>query len=106
MMRYDSRFLYSGARGDWMRRQAPDLAAVSPINAVSRFSTPLLMLHGAKDQVVPVKQSRSLAQKLKAAGKPATYIEQPQADHHFSRAEDRLHFLQALEAFLKAHNPA
>jgi acetyl esterase/lipase len=106
MVRYDSRFLYSGVRSDWMRKQAPDLAAVSPINAVPRFSTPLLMVHGAKDRVVPVKQSRGLAQKLKAAGKPATYIEQPEADHHFSRAEDRLQFLRALDDFLKTHNPA
>jgi dipeptidyl aminopeptidase/acylaminoacyl peptidase len=89
-----------------MREQAPDLAAVSPINAIQRFSTPLLIVHGAKDRVVPVKQSRGLANKLKAAGKFVTYVEQPQADHYFSRAEDRLQFLRALEAFLKAHNPA
>lgn len=105
MVRYDSRFLYSGVRNDWMRKQAPDLAAVPPINAVARFSTPLLMIHGTKDRVVPVKQSRGLAQKLKAAGKPATYIEQPEADHHFSRAEYRLQFLQALDEFLRTHNP-
>lgn len=89
-----------------MRKQAPDLAAVSPINAVARFSTPLLLVHGAKDRVVPVAQSRNLAQKLKAAGKPVTYIEQPKGDHHFTRMEDRLTFLQALDAFLKEHNPA
>ena len=106
MLRYDSRFLYAGARGDWMRKQAPDLAGVSPINAVARFSTPLLLVHGAKDRVVPVAQSRNLAQKLKAAGKAVTYIEQPKGDHHFTRMEDRLTFLQALEAFLKEHNPA
>ena len=106
MLRYDSRFLYSGVRGDWMREQAPNLAAVSPMNAIQRFSTPLLIVHGAKDRVVPVKQSRGLANKLKAAGKSVTYIEQPDADHYFSRAEDRLQFLKALEAFLEAHNPA
>jgi dipeptidyl aminopeptidase/acylaminoacyl peptidase len=47
-----------------------------------------------------------LAQKLKAAGKDVTYIVQPEADHHFSRMEDRLEFLKALEAFLAKHNPA
>ena len=89
-----------------MRKQAPDLAAVSPINSVPRFATPLMMVHGGKDRVVPVKQSRGLAQKLKAAGKSAAYIEQPEADHHFSRAEDRLQFLKELDDFLKTHNPA
>lgn len=106
MKAYDSQFLYAGARADWLKKQAPDLAAVSPINAVARFSTPLLLVHGAKDRVVPVKQSRHLARKLKDAGKAVTYIEQPLADHHFSRQEDRLQFLEALDAFLKEHNPA
>ena len=53
-----------------------------------------------------VSHSRDMAKKLQAAGKDVTYIEQPLADHHFSRSEDRLQFLQALEAFLAKHNPA
>jgi dipeptidyl aminopeptidase/acylaminoacyl peptidase len=56
--------------------------------------------------VVPLVQSRVMAQKLKAAGKDVTWIEQPEADHHFSRSEDRLEFLKALETFLARHNPA
>jgi dipeptidyl aminopeptidase/acylaminoacyl peptidase len=51
-----------------------------------------------------------MAEKLKAAGKvdgrDYIYVEQPLADHFFSRQADRLEFLQQLEAFLKAHNPA
>lgn len=106
MRRYDSRFLYSGARRDWLKRQAPDLAAVSPINNPAGFGTPLLVVHGVKDRVVPVRQSRTLVQRLKRAGKPVDYIEQPLADHHFSREQDRLEFLKALESFLAKHNPA
>jgi dipeptidyl aminopeptidase/acylaminoacyl peptidase len=51
-----------------------------------------------------------MAEKLKQAGKIAgrdfIYVEQPLADHFFSRQADRLDFLQRLDAFLKEHNPA
>lgn len=106
MTRYDRRFLNSGTRKDWLKEQAPDFAAVSPINFAAQFSTPILLVHGRKDRRVPVTQSRDMADKLKAAGRSYVYVEQPQADHHFSRQADRLDFLQQVEAFLKQHNPA
>ncbi|KXU30959.1 peptidase [Sphingobium sp. 22B] len=110
MMRYDRRFLNHGSRKDWMKEQAPDFAAVSPINFAAQFSTPILLMHGRKDRRVQVNQSREMAEKLKAAGKVAgrdyIYVEQPLADHFFSRQADRLEFLQRLDAFLKDHNPA
>ncbi|MFY9350866.1 alpha/beta hydrolase family protein [Sphingobium sp.] len=110
MMRYDSRFLYHSSRKAWMKEQAPNFAAVSPINFAAQFSTPILLIHGKKDRRVQVSQSREMAEKLKAAGKVAgqdyIYAEQPLGDHHFSREADRLDFLQRLDAFLKQHNPA
>ncbi|MCP1469991.1 dipeptidyl aminopeptidase/acylaminoacyl peptidase [Sphingobium sp. OAS761] len=110
MTRYDRRFLYHRTRNDWMKEQAPDFAAVSPINAAAQFGTPILMVHGRKDRRVPVGQSREMAEKLKAAGKVEgrdyIYVEQPLADHHFSREADRADFLERLDAFLRAHNPA
>ncbi|PTQ13076.1 S9 family peptidase [Sphingomonas oleivorans] len=106
MRRYDSRFLNSKGRSDWLKRQAPDFRAVSPVFDAGGFSTPILLMHGKKDRTVPVSQSREMAEKLKAAGKPHIYIEQPLADHHFSRADDRLLFLREMEKFLNEHNPA
>lgn len=106
MRSYDSRFLFSGAASDWLREQAPDLRAVSPIAAPAQFSIPLLVMHGKLDRRVPVSQSRELVEKLKAAGKPVDYVEQPEGDHFFSREQDRLDFLNRLEAFLAKHNPA
>ena len=55
---------------------------------------------------MPVRQSRQMADRLKAAGKKYVYVEQPLGDHFFSREEDRVGFLTAMEAFLKEHNPA
>ena len=105
MLRYDRRFLNSGASRDWLREQAPDLGAVSPINHAADFAIPILIMHGKDDRVVRVGQSRDMAEKLRKAGKAFTYIEQPEGDHHFSREADRLQFLTELEAFLKKHNP-
>ena len=110
MMRYDRRFLNHGGRSDWLSRQAPNFAAVSPVNFAGQFSTPILLMHGKKDRRVQVTQSREMAEKLKSAGKAPgkdfIYVEQPLGDHFFSREADRLDFLKRLDAFLKDHNPA
>ncbi|MES2755054.1 MAG: alpha/beta fold hydrolase, partial [Pseudomonadota bacterium] len=106
MKRYDAQFLAAGVRADWMKRQANDFREVSPLTAPERTALPLLLMHGRKDTVVPVDQSRALANRLRQLGKPVTYIEQPLGDHHFSRGEDRLEFLSAMQAFLDRHNPA
>jgi dipeptidyl aminopeptidase/acylaminoacyl peptidase len=106
MVNYNSRFLNSGTRRDWVKEQAPDFRAVSPIHYPEQFSTPILLMHGKKDLRVPVKQSREMAEKLQKAGKDHRYVEQPLGDHHFSRQEDRLQFLKEMESFLAKHNPA
>ncbi len=106
MISYNSQFLNSNRTKAWYKTQVPDLKSVSPINYAAKFSTPILLMHGKMDRRVPVKQSREMAEKLKAAGKNFRYIEQPKGDHFFSREEDRLQFLKELEAFLQLHNPA
>lgn len=106
MVRYDSSFLNGGRSKDYLRLQAPDLKAVSPINYASDFSTPILIMHGKADQTVPVKQSREMVARLKAAKATYRYVEQPLGDHHFTREADRLQFLQELEAFLIKYNPS
>ena len=106
MKRYDSRFLFGKTRADWLHKQAPDYRAVSPRFGAASMTIPLLIVHGKEDKRVPVNQSRMMAAALKAAGKPVNYIEQPLADHHFTRGEDRLEFLKAMAAFLAKYNPA
>ncbi len=106
MLAHQRDFLGADATRDWLKAQAPDLKSVSPINFPEQFSIPILLFHGKKDRVVPVVHSRALADKLKAAHKDVTYVEQPEGDHHFSRSADRLQFLKALEAFLAKYNPA
>ncbi len=105
LARFDRQSLFGREYSDDLKQKAPDFAAVSPLKAPEQFSTPILIMHGKLDLRVPVKQSREMASKLKAAGKTYVYIEQPLADHFFSRTEDRLQFLKEMDAFLLKYNP-
>lgn len=107
MMRYDANGFLSHAamRAYWQERTA-DLKDVSPISHPEQFGTPILIVHGKEDTRVPIAQSREMAEKLQAAGKNVTYVEQPEGDHHFSRQEDRQQFLELSEQFLDKYNPA
>lgn len=45
------------------------------------ITAPLLLMHGAADEVIPVSHSRELADRLRAAGAPVDYIELADAGH-------------------------
>lgn len=86
----------------WFDRQR--LKDTSPINHADKMRTPLLLVHGAKDRVVLVEQSREMAKNLSRAGiQTFRYLELPDGDHYLSRAEDRIRFFQELERFLTTH---
>jgi len=51
------------------------LDAASPIQRCKELETPLLLIHGADDGVVPVDQSRAMAKAMQLAGRPAKYVE-------------------------------
>jgi dipeptidyl aminopeptidase/acylaminoacyl peptidase len=106
LSRYDRNFLNSRGRRQWLSAQAPDFRAVSPLHHAAAFTIPVLLMHGDRDVVVPVSESRRMADRLRDAGKPHRYVEQQGGDHHFSRSDDRLQFLREVEAFLDQHNPA
>lgn len=105
MMKYDRLFLIGEYAKKYWKEQAQDFQAVSPRFHAAEFSIPVLVAHGAKDRRVPIKQSRQMVDELRRAGRSFEYLEQPKGDHHFSRTEDRLEFLKAMQAFLAKHNP-
>lgn len=75
---------------DILTRMPGTFAAALPIcgganlaNASNYSHVPMKIFHGAKDQAVPVKLSRSIYQVLKAAGNPdLEYIEYPEGEHN------------------------
>jgi dipeptidyl aminopeptidase/acylaminoacyl peptidase len=48
-------------------------AQASPITYVSKDSAPMLIMHGDKDNLVPISQSEELAAALKKAGVEVTF---------------------------------
>ena len=91
-------------RDQW-QKMTPDFAAVSPINAIDRIRTPLLLIHGKKDVTVDHAQSAKMYAAMTKAGKSVEFVSIPLADHYFTREADRMTLLTAIEAFLAKHNP-
>ena len=80
------------------------LRANSPINLVDSIKTPILLIHGEKDRVVDVKQSREMHKALlKTSNKSVQYLELLEGDHNLSGYENRLTFARTLSAFFEKH---
>ena len=57
------------------------LQRASPISHITRNSPPTLLIHGDKDNVVPLQQSEVFAEKLKAAGVPVKLVVHKDGGH-------------------------
>lgn len=69
----------------------------SPVHHADRLRTPLIVLQGAEDKMVPPEQSRAIVAAAAEHGVPHAYLEFPGEQHGFRRAE---HITRALEAEL------
>ena len=54
---------------------------ISPINHVTPDDPPMLIFHGDKDWLVPMQQSETFVEKMKAAGVEAKLVVKPGAEH-------------------------
>jgi len=97
--RYWNRFMGAEGRNDHV------LTDYSPAQQAAKADIPILLIHGKDDTVVPLEQSRVMADALRKAGKPAELIVQKGADHWLSRGDTRLQTLEASVAFIEKHNP-
>ncbi|MEZ4449760.1 MAG: prolyl oligopeptidase family serine peptidase [Nannocystaceae bacterium] len=89
---------------DWVLLEAGDpatpegLARIqdrSPLGHVDRLRAPLLLTHGERDARVPVAESRQLAARAKAMGKPVTYVEFPGQGHGIEGLARQVELYQA-----------
>ncbi|HZP80759.1 MAG TPA: alpha/beta hydrolase [Chthonomonadaceae bacterium] len=89
------------------REQAPQLYRDgSPIVFVDRRSAPFLILHGTKDNLVPIEQSRRMRDALQKVGVEATFVALENDGHGFARPENQQKAHSLVEAFLARHlNP-
>ena len=73
--------------------------ARSPIHHVEDFATPLIVLQGDEDAIVPPNQSEMIVDALRARGVPVAYLLFAGEQHGFRRAENIRRALDAELAF-------
>jgi dipeptidyl aminopeptidase/acylaminoacyl peptidase len=83
----------------------PQVLAKSPSRGAAAVRAPILLLHGTDDTVVPIEQSRFMAQALEAAQKPFEFVELPGDDHNLHDSVTRVRMATELEKFLTKHVP-
>jgi dipeptidyl aminopeptidase/acylaminoacyl peptidase len=84
-------------RGDEVREHG------SPLARVHEIKVPVLLVHGAKDINVPMKQSEVLHRALGRAGRDSELIEYDHAEHSITPERYRIDLLARLAAFLEKH---
>jgi dienelactone hydrolase len=90
----------------WSERLGNDPRALwqmSPLPRVWATRTPILLMHGRKDAVVPVSQSRRFARELRKSGKTHRYIESIACDHDMTAQPCRHEFFQQMQQFLASY---
>lgn len=110
MMRdYDKGYLGSFG-SNYLAKGAIELSTVSPAkNAAGRWA-PIMIVHGVRDQRVPVAQARTLVSALRSAGKKEgtdfVYLEQPKNTHNLPYDDVSIEWLKGVENWITKHNPA
>jgi len=75
------------------------LEARSPLRHAAQIRCPVIFFQGGEDRIVPPEQSRQMHAALRAAGIPTAYLEFPDEQHGFRRAENIIAALEAELAF-------
>lgn len=76
---------------------------VSPALHADKFNAPVLLIHGAGDTVVPIRQSEIMNDALRAAKKPVDFVRIDGDDHSLVEDASRRRALTAISDFLKTH---
>lgn len=79
------------------------LRSISPAFHAESFEAPVLLIHGKKDTVVNIEQSKMMRRALRKAGKDVTYVELKGEDHWLTQEETRIETLRAIAEFIDKH---
>lgn len=109
MREFDKEYL-GGFGANYLAKGAAELGTVSPTKNAAGKWAPIMIVHGVRDQRVPVAQARGLVSALKSAGKREgvdfQYLEQPKNTHNLPYDDVSIEWLKAVENWLTKHNPA
>ncbi len=83
--------------GGSIAEQPDTYRKASPYNYVTKDAPPFLFFHGTDDELVPVDQSKRLADKLKGAGVPVQVVILDGERHGFSDANNQKAMRQMLD---------
>ena len=72
----------------------------SPLSVVDAITSPLLVLHGTDDPIVPVRQSVALAERMRTNGRPVELHLYEGEGHGWGRPEIVIDELERTEQFL------
>lgn len=75
----------------------------SPLFAVDNIRIPLLIVQGANDPRVTVREAEQMVQAMAAKGLPYEYLLFPDEGHSIHRLENRMKYLRVVEQFLAQH---
>jgi dipeptidyl aminopeptidase/acylaminoacyl peptidase len=75
----------------------------SPVNVADRITSPLLILQGEADPVVPPAQSRAIADRLRSLGRTVETHFYEGEGHGWLRPETMCDELERIESFLRRH---
>lgn len=101
---------FESGYSDWLvgpqAENAARYRALSPVHHADRIRTPLLLLQGDADIVVPLAQHQALVAALTAAGIPVTEHVYEGEGHGWSKPETVIDELERISAFLASLNPS
>ena len=79
------------------------LEAASPVNFAGQITAPLLIVHGDKDNTVPIEQAKAMVSALRKAGRKPETLYFSNLGHRFPHEKDGVEFLSKIAAFLAAN---
>jgi dipeptidyl aminopeptidase/acylaminoacyl peptidase len=88
---------------------AHELLDRSPLHHADKVTTPLLLVHGERDQRCPIEQSEQLFAALRRLGREVVFVRFPGESHGFTaggRPDRRIERLKLIIAWLDAHPAA
>ena len=81
-----------------------ELQANSPAYQVEHIKAPIMLVHGAKDQRVPIAQMHFLVDRLKKAGKaPEDVVVEDKEAHGFRDLQNQVDLYTRMQAFFDRH---
>jgi dipeptidyl aminopeptidase/acylaminoacyl peptidase len=81
--------------------EGPHVREGSPALNAAKIKVPVLLFHGEMDRNVPIRQSKEMADRMKAAGVPHELVTWPDLDDQLDDSAARAEMLRKSDAFLR-----